>query len=196
MVTVSSNFMWSFKTGDNINHNLRLLALLNEFYEQGNSTQKRLLCKPIILILVSIIEAVLHDFHMRIKRHKLESIVGLATTVIDYVREMQLKDELEKYIASARKHNFFKMTDMKFYDRLDDLRRLRNRIHIQNTKNNFEVDEYKAFNDARKIMAEKVLEKTLKTLTEKYPRTGKRIGLVTDFKLPWTEYFPGNALKS
>ncbi len=69
MFTVSSHFIGSFKLGDNINHNLRIITLLYRYFEAGEETERELLCKPIILILVSITEAILHDFHFRI-RHK------------------------------------------------------------------------------------------------------------------------------
>jgi hypothetical protein len=63
MSSVSSCFILSFKLGDNINHNLSVLALLYYYYNQEDQDGKCLLCKPIIILLVSIIEAVLHDFH-------------------------------------------------------------------------------------------------------------------------------------
>jgi len=67
MLKVSSCFILNFKLGDNINHNLSVLALLYDYYNREDEDGKRLLCKPIIILLVSIIEAVLHDFHSRIR---------------------------------------------------------------------------------------------------------------------------------
>ncbi|MEN9613720.1 MAG: hypothetical protein RLZZ347_27 [Candidatus Parcubacteria bacterium] len=88
---------------------------------------------------------------------------------------------------SAKKHDFFDMNDTKFYDTLDSFRKLRNRIHIQNTKNDFESDEYVAFNEKRKVVAEKLLEKTLVVMSEKYSRNFN--GYVQDFELPWDKHF-------
>ncbi len=188
MFKVKANFIGSFKAGDNINHNLRVLALLYSYFEEGNDNDKRLLCKPIILIIVSITEAVLHDFHGRIRAFTKEGVGTLTKDVIDHIRGKHI-DELGKYVASAQKHDFFDMKDTEFYNRLDDLRKLRNRIHIQNIKNAFEPDEYIAFNEKRKIIAEKVLEKTLKTMSEKHSRNFA--GYVEDFELPWEEHFLG-----
>ena len=95
-------------------------------------------------------------------------------------------DELEKYIVSARKYDFFGVGNSNFYAVLDEPRRLRNRIHIQNTKNDFEADAFNAFNETRKRQAERVLEKTLKTMATKYTG-GSEYKYVRDFKLPWTE---------
>lgn len=81
------------------------------------------------------------------------------------------------------------MADPRFYDRLDDLRRLRNRVHIQNVKKDFEPDDYDAFNEERKRLAERALEKTLRTMSAKYSR-GDNYHYVADFELPWNEHFP------
>src|SRR3989338_8392915 len=186
MFKIKPNFIGCFKTGDNINHNLKVLALLYYYFDKAEVDEKRLLCKPIILIIVSIIEAVLHDFHGRIIGFTKEGVSSVASEVIDYIRGIKHNDQLEKYIASAKKYDFFGMKDTKLYDRLDDLRKLRNRIHIQNTRNYFEVDEYEAFNDNLKIMAEKVLEIVLRVMENKHSRG---FTYVQDFELPWKEYY-------
>jgi hypothetical protein len=183
MLKVSSCFILNFKLGDNINHNLSVLALLYDYYNREDEDGKRLLCKPIIILLVSIIEAVLHDFHSRIRILTYEGIANLSYEVIEYIRGKKI-DELEKYIASARKHDLFGRQDGAFYDLLDELWRLRNRIHIQNTKADFEPSEYNAFNEFRKRKAERALELTMKTLATKYPRPPHIHGHVADFNLP------------
>jgi hypothetical protein len=67
MFSIESKFIGNFKLGDNIVHNLNVLDLLYRVYADEDNEGKRLLCKPIILLLVSIIEAVLYDLHDRIK---------------------------------------------------------------------------------------------------------------------------------
>ena len=59
MFVVSSNFIGNFKLSDNINRNLRIVALLYQQFYLANDQDKRLFCKPIILIIVSVIGAVL-----------------------------------------------------------------------------------------------------------------------------------------
>jgi hypothetical protein len=185
---VSSCFILSFKLGDNINHNLRVLALLYDYYDREDHDGKNLLCKPIIILLVSIIEAVLHDFHSRIRWLTYEGIANLSHEVIEYIRGKKI-DELEKYIVSARKHDLFDRQDGAFYDLLDELRRLRNRVHIQNIKGDFAPDDYNAFNDFRKRQAERGLELTMKTMAAKYPRPEHVHGHVANFNLPWPPHF-------
>jgi hypothetical protein len=186
MFTVSSGFIGNFKLVENINYNLSVLALLYHHYDREDGDRKRLLNKPIIVLLVSIIEAVLHDYHTRIRAFTREGVANLAQSVIDYIGAKQI-DELEKYIASARKHNLFGK-DPDFYEILDELRRLRNRVHIQNTKEDFEPSDRHAFSDRRKTAAEVALEKTLKIMAAKYPRTDNPHN-VADFNLPWSEYY-------
>jgi hypothetical protein len=180
--------MGNFKLGDNINHNLRILSLLYESQSQCDIPQKEVLCKPIIIFIASICEAVLADLHMRIRLYTIEGVKNVADDVMDYIRGKKI-DEFEKYIASARKYDFFDAGDTSFYEALDELRRLRNRIHIQNTKRHFEPDECRAFTLKRQELAERILEKVMKTMLAKYSRSRERHACVADFQLPWDEYF-------
>jgi homoserine acetyltransferase len=162
--------------------------LLYDHQATGTPEQKQLLCKPITILLASICEAVLFDFHMRIRVFTSEGVRNLARSVMDYVRKKKI-DEFEKYIASAKKHDFFDAADSGLYEILDGLRKLRNRVHIQNSKNDFEPDERNAFSYARQVKAEKSLEKILKTMATKYARTGHVTGCVDNFVLPWKEHY-------
>jgi len=185
---IHSHFMGSFKLGDNINHNLRILTLLFEFQSQLHIKDKEVLCKPIIVFIASICEAVLADLHMRIRLYTLEGVKNVAQNIIGHIRSKKI-DEFDKYIASAKKQDLFDAADTSFYEDLDTLRKLRNRIHIQNDKRHFELDEYKAFTGPRQELAEKVLEKVMKTMLAKYSRDPERHACVADFQLPWDEHF-------
>jgi hypothetical protein len=185
--TISSEFIGGFKTGDNINHNLDVLELLYRYFDQGDHHDKRLLCKPIIILLVSIIEAVLEDFHRRVQVHTFEGVLNLPFIVADYIRSKKI-DELGKYIASAKKHDLFDARSSNLYERLDQLRRLRNRVHLQNT-DDFEPDEFNAFNEKRKMAAEMALEQVMRKMVEKFPRE-RQYKHVRDFTLPWPSHFP------
>ncbi|RRY16203.1 hypothetical protein EGJ57_22265 [Brucella anthropi] len=183
MVTYESKFIGDFKLGDNIVFNLSVLKCLYKCRADGNAAEKRYLQKPITLLNISIIEALLYDFHLRINVFTREG-VGLPQKVLDAIRSKKI-DEFEKYIASARKNDFFDLKDTVFYEKLDELRKLRNRIHIQNTKNHFERDDLHAFSEARLILSEQALEQVIKTLAEKHPRNHK---FVQSFELPWESH--------
>lgn len=187
MVVIESKFIGDFKLGDNINHNLKVLALLYEQHAKGDDAQKRLLCKPITLLLVSIIDAVLYDLHWRVRTFTKEGVRNILKSSIEYIRGLKKMDTLEKYIASSKKNALLGPSNEPLYADLDTLRRLRNRIHIQNTKKDFEPDEINAFSAARKLLAEKAVEKTLRVMAEKYAR---ETNFVDAFTLPWEPHFP------
>jgi hypothetical protein len=188
MFDVPSNFIGTFKIGDNINHNLNILGLLYRFYDTATPDDRRRLCKPITVTIVSIIEACLYDFHKRARTNIWEGIAGLATSAVDYIRHRQI-DQFDQCIESAKRHKLFG-ADTQFYDELDTLRKLRNRIHIQNRWNDLEADEWNAFTQQRKALAEKALEKVMKTLSTNHPRPEHIRGHVANFQCPWPEHFP------
>ena len=182
--TVSSGFIGNFKLGDNINHTLDVLAVLYRTQQADNSS---LLCKPIIVFIGSICEAILYDLLcVRIKWHTVEGVKNIGKDVLAYVRRKHF-DKFEHYIVSVKKHHLLK--DARLYDSLDDLRKLRNRIHIQNTKRHFDDDDGAAFTMDRQREAEKTLEKVIKIMANDYPRKPSCQGHVRDFQLPWSEHF-------
>ena len=186
MVTINSNFIGNFKLGDNICFNLAIRKTLYDLRFAGNPLQRRHLQKPIIVMNVSIIEAVLYDFHLRVKTFTSEGVANLQASVIDYIRGKKI-DELERYIASAKKHDLFDERESGFYDALDDLRKIRNRLHIQNTKNHFEADDHAAFSEARLTLSEQAIEHVMRTMAKKYPRP--QHNFVKNFELPWDAHF-------
>ena len=187
MVVIKSNFIGKFKIGDNINHNLDVLGLLYKYFDKADLEQKGLLYKPITITIVSIIEAVLYDFLWRVYKFTTEGVQGLSERVINSIRGKDY-DEFCKYIECAKKHKIFGKKDCAIYDNLQELRTLRNRIHIQNRDGHLEPDELKAFNDTRKILAEKVLEEIMRTLSREHSREDSHHH-VKDFELPWKAHF-------
>lgn len=185
--SVKSNFFCDFKTGDNINYNLEILNYLYKVYDKSYLRDKRLLIKPIVITLVSICEAVLHDFHRRIRLNTSEGVVGISNDISDYIRNKKI-DEFGKYISSAKRNDFFDLKDTKFYEKLDLLRQIRNRVHIQNSKFFKPRDENIVFDEQSKKLAEVCTEIVVKTMSRKYPRAEYVGEYVTDLYFPWPEY--------
>lgn len=183
---IESNFFCIFKTGDNIVYNLRTINYLYEIYERGNDEQKKLLVKPIVILLAAIVEAILYDFHLRIRANRHEGITNLHDDVIAYIRGKNI-DEFEKYIASARKHNLFDRQSESFYKKLDELRLVRNRIHIQNKKFLEPRDENLVFREEAKVLAEKCIEVVTGVMNKKYGRPMQTY--VDQLSFPWDEHF-------
>lgn len=189
MFTVDAGFIGNFKLGDNIHHNLKILAYFYQRQADLYDIDAWVLRKPTIIIFGSICEAILHDLHMRMKLYKNEGVRGVTTSVLDYVRGKKI-DKFEKYISSARKHSLLGPPTEAIYDDLEQLRKLRNRIHIQNEKNDFEPNDSQAFSMDRQISGERTLEQLVKKISINHPRPADVRGHVADFELPWNEHFP------
>jgi hypothetical protein len=186
MFTVKADFIGTFKTGDNIVYNLKILNLLYKNFSYADAIERQLLCKPIIIFIASITEAMLHDFHSRIYGHTTEGLRNIPKEVLNLIRGKKY-DQFETCIASANKYKLFG-DDSRFYEDLDSLRKLRNRIHIQNVKQIFHKDESEVYTQEQRIMAEVVAEKTVKQLYAKYSRPAATTGYVRDFEFPWKEH--------
>ena len=189
MFTVSAGFIGNFKLGDNINHNLNVLAYLYERQADEHDDEACVLRKPIIVFIGSIAEAILHDLHQRMHTHTIEGVTGIASSVLAYVRGKKI-DKLDHYISSARKHSLLGPPTESIYGDLEQLRKLRNRIHIQNDKNHFEANDSQAFSMDRQVTAEQTLERLIKSISANHPRPATAQGHVGDFQLPWDEHFP------
>lgn len=186
--SVRGNFFCIFKTGDNIQSNLATLRFLYEVYKSASDEDKSKLLKPIIIIKITIIEAILHDFHLRIRANRNEGVVGMSQDELDYIRNKQI-DEFKKYIDSAKKHDFFNEANSNMYDKLDELRVVRNRIHIQNAKFLEPRDDSAVFTLAAKRSAERCLERVVKTVSQNHARPSYLADYVGDLVFPWDEHF-------
>ena len=69
----------------------------------ADEPDRRLLCKPITILLVSIVEALLYDFHFRIQRHTFEGVANLADSVISYVRGKKIFGRVGKIYCERKK---------------------------------------------------------------------------------------------
>lgn len=185
-VVINSSFIGDFKVGDNICYNLRTLKA--QYRAQAAAHDKSEFVKPIVLLIAAVLEAVLHDFHARIRHHTAEGVANLVWETVHYVQMLKKIDEFEKYIESAKKHDLFDQGPA-FYSDLHELRKIRNRIHIQNLKKHQPRDEALVFTSRCQQMAEKLLERTMRVMAGKYSR-GPKYAHVSDFELPWDAHFP------
>ncbi|SIQ10535.1 hypothetical protein [Marinobacterium stanieri] len=185
MFTVDSNFIGEFKTGDNINYNLKVLSVLYQSQCDAPSEDAPLFCKPIIISLTSVVEALLHDLFYRINNFTSEGVENIADEVLEAVREKTL-DQFATYIDGAKKHKLLGEDD-DLYDELHALRQVRNRIHIQNAKQILDRDEVRVFTPACQESAELALEQVIKHVSSSYMRSDFTQGYVDDFQLPWEE---------
>ena len=176
------DFIWTFKVGDNIMYNFKVLRELYFAKDNSNTTA---LNKPITITIVSIIEAILVDFIRRLgeaTRHQPSNISpDKLRKIQSRIRKESLKDgerykrrlyNYSKIIKRFKKYELFGPKDDEIYEHLTKFGQMRNRVHIENYYENFEEDEGKVFTDIRL----ETLETILFQLWEK---------MVSDYKRPW-----------
>ncbi len=175
----SDVFFWNYKRMDNANYNFLVLELIcSAKKDQGNDI---LFNKPIILIIMSIVECILFDFIKRVNEHSNEVIPDLNQSAIEKIKSKTL-EKLHHIVDQARKHNLL-LSDSLYFD-LDDLRSRRNRIHIQND-GQFDKNEYKIWTNAAVQKAGEALENICQVLCYTYPRPQKVVPPMIDFPRPW-----------
>jgi len=176
-------FFWNFKRMDNTNYNFSIVEKLCEAKRRNENGP--LFNKPIIILLVSIIECILYDFIKRINEYSGEIIPNLEEeAVLD--TKTKVLDQLESLIAHIRKNNLLRASpDESIYDDLDHLRKVRNRIHIQNLYQQLDKDEYNVFTNINLQMAEKCLERVCEVLCHVYPRPNREFVSMSNFPCLW-----------
>lgn len=187
MFNVDSGFIGDFKTGDNINYNLAVLKSLYECQKSAYAANPEILSKPITITITSIIEALLHDLIFRIQQYTKEGVRDVAVKVLTDVRSKKL-DKLQTYIAAIKKHDLLAASGTDLYDKIDELRVVRNRIHIQNVKQQLDRDEENVFTLNRQVEVEKILEQIIKHVSDKHTRPPHVKGYVNTFEIPWDEH--------
>jgi len=182
-----SNFVWDFKVGDNVVYNLKILFLLYE-HKSTDTKNSVLYNKPIIILIVAVIEVVFLDFIHRLdggtthfpsalepkrseikgeiqkeKKHRFVKKYGVQMERIKNYPFQELVDFFKKY-------ELLDQSDSQLYSELSRMGYMRNRVHIFNYHGTYERDEEQVFSEARVDMAEKVLVYVFETMGSKYPR--------------------------
>jgi len=162
--------------GDNIRYNLEVLEALYQ-------NKDIVLVKPKIVIQVSLIEACLYDFTFRIRTLTTE-FQYLEASIREKIRGRSNYKayKLEPMIERCRKHLIMQQNDA-FWDAFDELRKLRNRTHIQNQHNNWPPDERDGFTIENLNKAETSVDDFFKWMQCEYPRPPHIQSF--DLKFPW-----------
>jgi len=180
----TDQFFWDFKRMDNVNYNFRIVELL---YTEKKKSNNPHFIKPIMIILISIIECMLYDFIIRVQTHNADKIPNLEQCIIDSIKTKEI-DQFETIIAQVKKQNLLRASpssSSSVYSDLDLLRKIRNRIHIQNAQQDLNKDEYNVFTQGNLELAEKMLERVCEVLCNVYPRWKKQPLLMADFPRIW-----------
>ena len=179
----TGQFFWNFKRMDNVNYNFEIIETLFLAKKTSNDPHFN---KPIIILLVAIIECCLYDFLVRINQHRYDAVPNLAQPIITYIRSMGETDELKRLIPRVRSQNLLRVNpEDTLYDDLEFLRKVRNRVHIQNRYSVLSRNESAVFTNVTLELAQDCLEKVVGTLCNTYPRWGSQPISMTDFPRPW-----------
>ncbi|MEP1521499.1 hypothetical protein [Ascidiaceihabitans sp.] len=179
----STSFVYDFKRGDNIVLNCQSIHKLWSLREELPAREQWLLNKPIVLMSAAVVEVCLCELFQRVRFHTLEGVPRLTAKQIKGIK-ITKKDDFGLYLAQCKQNKILGPTRSfdNVYSRLDNLRKTRNRIHIQNLDGSEPRCDRKAFSDEIVTEAEWLLEFTLKYLSTHYPR--RRV-YTENARLPW-----------
>lgn len=180
----TSNFFWDFKRMDNVDYNFEIVEILYAAKKQNNNDKH--FNKPILILLMAIIECTLYDFILRINQHRSDSFPNITWRAISYFRDAGSTDVLKRLIPQIKSQNLMRVSENdSLYDDLEYLRKVRNRIHIQNKYNLLGRNEYGVFSDPTLEKAQGCLEKIYDALCNVYPRWQNQPISMSDFPRPW-----------
>jgi hypothetical protein len=180
---IDTRFIGSFKIGDNISYNARIVC---DLYSATEAIGSKRLFKPKIVFNVSLIDAVFYDFIRRVRSHSAE-FKYLDDDTRKKLRDIDIS-KLDTFKKHLNKFRHYKLigNHPSLYDEIDELNKLRNRVHIQNEKGVFQKDDAAAFTTKRLRQAERCTEFVLKYVSVNYPRKDDYVGGI---ELPWQEHF-------
>lgn len=186
--TYPTNFFGNYLLGDNVNENLDALTLIWEKQTEHHHAQQEhmRLRKPIVVLCGTIAEAILYDFFDRIRVFVREGVEGIVEELAEHFRSMT-NDNFQFFIDQCRKHQLFGDGCDEFYNHMDKVAELRNRIHIQNVKQFRPLREREAFTPALQQLSEKTLEDLIRRMNKNYTRDQN--DNVGGFTLPWDSHF-------
>ncbi len=188
----TDQFFWDFKRMDNVNYNFRLIETQYRAKKHFNDDED--FNKPIIILLVAIIECCLFDFLARVTQHRHDPLPNMSQDTILFLRESKEPDIFKTVLDRIKSQNLLRVKKGEaLYDDLDFLRKVRNRIHIQNKHHELDVDktnskyknEYFVYIDDILLIAQNCFEKVINVLCNVYPRGNKSPLPMSDFPRPW-----------
>lgn len=180
----TDQFFWNFKRMDNANYNFKIIEVLYNAKKQSGG--EKYFNKPIILHLMAIVECMLYDFFDRVRLFTNDPFPNIDAQVIADLRAMRETDELKRLLPPLENRNVLQApTGDSIYTDLEHLRKVRNRIHIQNRYNLTPNDEINVFTDTELALTEKCFEKVCEALCNVYPRWNKNPLPMADFPRPW-----------
>ncbi len=180
----TGQFFWDFKRMDNVNYNFEIVEVLYQAKKRDNNDSRY--NKPITLLLIAMIECMLYDFVTRVRGRTTDPLPNVTTQVISFFRDKREADELKILIPQVEKQNLLRAAvNDTIYADLENLRQVRNRIHIQNKHRVLHRDESHVFTAVTLQCAERCFERVCETLCNVYPRWNSQPLPMKEFPRPW-----------
>ena len=158
---------WNFERKNNVVYNFNIIEFLIE--DAIKSKYQSYYYKPIIILMMSIIECALYDFLWRVKQAKIEGISVTATQKKE-IESTNIPNTLQNYVEICLKRKLLGSDSSDIYSRLQKHIEYRNRIHIQNRRKYQPDKEYKLWTKHKVITTGNLLRDVIIFLCRKYPR--------------------------
>ncbi len=181
-----NSFIWTFKIGDNIRYNIDVIFKL---IDDHNKLGECKYAKPISILCVSVIEAILVDFLERLDSATRHFPSKLDAKRTDIKNDLDTKKSDFQTIYKGQIYQYKRLQNFGYkelilfykkfsilgsssesYEALQNLGRFRNRVHIRNYFGNFERDEFRTFSESRAQRTIDSMEDIIKYFDKKYTR--------------------------
>jgi len=137
--------------------------------------------KPIIILIAAISEACLYELVTRARFNVREGVPNISQRHLEAIRSSK-KDGLDYLTKTCKQLKILGHPKSDIYSNLEEVARLRDRIHIQNKHGFQPACEKTAFSEEKLVISEKTLEQILVILSRNYPR---RLCYTEPIYLPW-----------
>lgn len=139
---------WNFTRKNNVDFNFEIINSLIE--DACISKNKHHYYKPIVILMMSIIECTLYDFLWRVKQERHEGL-NLSKKEKEIIRKKNIPKQLYNYVKICEKHCLLGKGKPDIYAGLYKYIDIRNRIHIQNLKGSSPPEESDTLWDQKKV---------------------------------------------
>ena len=163
----SKVIFWDFKNRDNVDYNFKIIEVMIANIKEASEPQYYY--KPIFLIISGIIECVLYDFLEKIQKHKYEKVPNLNKEDIESLKSIDLPNKLANFSDICRKYSLLGKKP-KIYNQIQNMAKIRNRIHIQNQKGSHPLDEFNLWTTDQVKTCGNLLKDIFILMCERYPR--------------------------
>ena len=182
-----NTFIWTYKIGDNILYNLEVIFQLAG--DHNVSIKGQNYAKPISVLCISVIEAILVDFLERLDKATNHFPKKLAVKRAEIKKELHNQQQNAQTVYEGKVYKYKRLKNFGFkdlvefcekfdilgphsatYNALQDLGRFRNRVHIRNYFGNFEKDESQTFSEKRTQQAINYMIAVFIYIGKNYPR--------------------------